>query len=365
MSTLLLAGCGVLLVLLRVAWYFRAPSALGFNVVLHPLCGDWPSLRSSGPTMSLSSRPALLAADAVSSLYRFRPVRPLLTSAHLPASHSAASASLGLKKAHFAMPPRWLKPTERVNTDYSTITFAISDPDGSITSALLNGRAALFGKEVIIQRWVDKPALVQCSHCHALGHIRTSRACPLGKDSVKCFICGGSHQSDTHDQKCPRKHAVAGICDCKHFKCLNCHNTGHNCKDTRCPARDLFQPRASRRPRKPRNKGKERQWAPDREPSIVDSDEDLYRPAPLPQNPTGRQIRTVLHNRSIANLCRMSSRSRVDENNASGSNIGLSYDAEEFPEVLNHAEPMDTDLTRLTEYSPSQCQGDVTEMNLA
>ena len=271
----------------------------------------------------------------------------------------------GLKKAHFAMPPRWLKPTECVKTDYSTITFAISDPDGSITSALLNGRAALFGKEVIIQRWVDKPALVQCSHCHALGHIRTSRACPLGKDSVKCFICGGSHQSDTHDQKCPRKHAVAGICDCKHFKCLNCHNTGHNCKDTRCPARDLFRPRASRRPRKPRNKGKERQWAPDREPSIVDSDEDLYRPAPLPQNPTGRQIRTALHNRSIANLCRMSSRSRVDENNASGSNIGLSYDAEEFPEALNHAEPMDTDLTRLTEYSPSQRQGDVTEMNLA
>ena len=61
----------------------------------------------------------------------------------------------------------------------------------------------------------------------------------------------------------------------------------------------------------------------------------------------------------------MSSRSRVDENNASGSNIGLSYDAEEFPEALNHAEPMDTDLTRLTEYSPSQHQGDVTEMNLA
>ena len=93
MSTLLLAGCGVLLVLLRVARYFRAPSALGFNVVLHPLCGDWPSLRSSGPTMSLSSCPALLAADTVSSLYRFGPVRPPLTSARLPTSHSAVSAS--------------------------------------------------------------------------------------------------------------------------------------------------------------------------------------------------------------------------------------------------------------------------------
>jgi hypothetical protein len=77
----------------------------------------------------------------------------------------------GLKKAHFAMPPRWLRPIDRIETDYSSITFAISDPDGSIISTLLNGRAALFGKEVVIQRWIDKPALVQCSHCHALGHI--------------------------------------------------------------------------------------------------------------------------------------------------------------------------------------------------
>ena len=57
----------------------------------------------------------------------------------------------GLKKAHFAMPPRWLKPMEHILTDYFTITFAISDPDGSFTNTLLKGRAALFGKEVAIQ----------------------------------------------------------------------------------------------------------------------------------------------------------------------------------------------------------------------
>jgi hypothetical protein len=73
-----------------------------------------------------------------------------------------AKSMPGLKKAHFAMPPRWLKPVGRIETNYSTITFAISDLDGSITSTLLNGRAALFGKEVTIQRWVNKPALVYC-----------------------------------------------------------------------------------------------------------------------------------------------------------------------------------------------------------
>jgi hypothetical protein len=52
-----------------------------------------------------------------------------------------AKSMPGLKKAHFAMPLHWLKPVDRIETDYSTITFAISDLDGSITSMLLNGRA--------------------------------------------------------------------------------------------------------------------------------------------------------------------------------------------------------------------------------
>jgi len=108
----------------------------------------------------------------------------------------------GLRRAHFAMPPRWLRPVERIELDYSMITFTISDPDGAITSKLLTGRVALFRKEVAIQRWVNKPALVQCSHCHALGHIRSSRSCPLERDSVKCHICGGAHPSDKHHQSC-------------------------------------------------------------------------------------------------------------------------------------------------------------------
>ena len=147
-----------------------------------------------------------------------------------------------LKKVHLAMAPRWLKPVEQIKSTYSTITFAISDPYGTITNKLLKGRTALFGKEVVIQRWIDKPVLVQCLHCHTLGHIKSSRACTLGKDSVKCYRCGGSHHTETHNQSCPRKHAVAGICDCRHFKCINCHNTGHNSRDTRCPAQDLFRP---------------------------------------------------------------------------------------------------------------------------
>jgi len=285
-----------------------------------------------------------------------------------------------LKKAHFAMPPRWLKPVDSIESNYSTITFAISDPDGTIANKLLTGRAALFGKEVVIQRWVDKPALVQCSHCHALGHIRSSRGCPLARDSVRCHICGGAHTSDKHDQCCPRKHTVAGICDCKHYKCLNCHKTGHDCRNTRCPARDLFRPRQSRGPRKSKGKGKEREHLTADEPAdptnitaalpnstiehILDEDGDLYDPPPLPPNPTGPQIRTALHDRAIANICNHQSM-EVD----AGNNNAWSYNTDEFPEAINEGPSKPAEVTRTAmqsaDYSPSRPQLGDAQTNLA
>jgi hypothetical protein len=175
----------------------------------------------------------------------------------------------GLNKAVFAMPPRWLKPPGSISTDYSSITFAISNPNSSITSELLNGRAAMFGKEVRIQKWINKPTLVQCSHCHALGHNKASKACRLSKESVKCHICGGAHASDTHDQHCCKQHAVAGLCDCSHYKCLNCQKMGHNARDVRCPARELYCPCTPRKPTKNRDKGKDKEINTDSEQSAL------------------------------------------------------------------------------------------------
>jgi hypothetical protein len=161
----------------------------------------------------------------------------------------------GMKKVFFAMHPRWLTHPDRIYTPYSSITFAISDPDGSISSTLINNRAALFGKEVTIRKWIDKPAFIQCSRCHVLGHNKASRVCALSKDSVRCHICGSAHPSEDHDKRCPKKHAVAGICDCKR-KCLNCHNFGHDSRDPRCPARDQYRPRPARKPRKGKDRAK-------------------------------------------------------------------------------------------------------------
>ena len=169
----------------------------------------------------------------------------------------------GLKRVHFAIAPCWLKPLEHINPPYTSIMFAFSDPDSTVTNTLLQGRVALFGKEVTIKKWINKPPLVQCLHCHVLGHSKSSKACPLSKSSVKCYICRGAHKSEEHDQKCSQKHAIAGICNCRN-RCLNCHKSGHHCRDIRCPTHDLYRHKSPHNASKPKNKAKEK--APLEEP---------------------------------------------------------------------------------------------------
>jgi hypothetical protein len=55
-----------------------------------------------------------------------------------------------------------------------------------------------------------------------------------------------------------RKHAMAGICDCRNYKCLNCQNVGHHCRESKCPAREKYRPRHAHRPGRGRDKGKGR-----------------------------------------------------------------------------------------------------------
>ena len=139
-----------------------------------------------------------------------------------------------------------------------------------------------------------------------------------------------------------------------HFKCLNCHKTGHNCKDMRCLEQDLYRPWMNCRRKKPKNGGKYNDWAPEEELNVQDqntttedppdSDSDLYEPAPTctrPLSQQARQERTAQVHKGIENICT------------------TLYNINEYPEALNCPQPMDTDLapTGPIEYSPSHPQG--------
>jgi hypothetical protein len=238
----------------------------------------------------------------------------------------------GLRKTFFAMQPRWLKQIGQLNGPYSSVTFAISDPDGSAAQILFKGRTALFGKEVSVQKWIDKPALVQCARCHILGHNKTSKACQWGKDSVRCHFCGGAHKSEEHDQKCPRKHTVAGVCDCTHFKCLNCNGAGHHCREPRCPARERYRPRSARKRSKGKGKAadtaEQTPEAPEGEIE-ADQDEELEYLPLHPQPPPGPSRRTQLES--------------PERPGASRPSVGI--------------RPMEIDGPAASQHSPSRPQG--------
>ncbi len=149
----------------------------------------------------------------------------------------------GLHNVYFSSAPHWVKPVDQMKSCYSSFAFAFSDPDGLITKQLFSNKQALFGKQVQIERWVDKPPLIQCGRCHTLGHAASSKSCRLPVDSVKCYICGKGHLADTHNWECSKakQHKMAGTCDCR-WQCLTCNKFGHHAREPVCPAQEGFRP---------------------------------------------------------------------------------------------------------------------------
>ncbi|KAI0247832.1 hypothetical protein BJV78DRAFT_1285260 [Lactifluus subvellereus] len=178
----------------------------------------------------------------------------------------------GLKKVSFAMPPRWLRPVDHLNASYSTITFAISDPDGSITNTLLKNRPALFGKEATTKRLEAAPwAETRSNATDAEEHTAPTNMTKYAPEST------------------PQRGSVT----------------------VTTTTRALFRPRATRRADKARNRGRTNSTGPEPEqpaaPSatieeVLDPDDDLTNPPPLPPNPSGPQVRAALNRRAAAGI---------------------------------------------------------------
>jgi hypothetical protein len=60
----------------------------------------------------------------------------------------------------------------------------------------------MFRKAITPKRWQARPSILQCPHCHKLGH--QGLCYPLPKDALCCHICGGNHWAADHTQKCSK-----------------------------------------------------------------------------------------------------------------------------------------------------------------
>ena len=131
----------------------------------------------------------------------------------------------------FVMPPRWLLRPEEITSEYASLTFSVHDPDGSITKTILQTPLGAFGARVLARPFESRPPLRQCARCHWLGHIASDPGCKIGRDAVRCHICGGAHSATDHPTAAaPTATVNTAICDCP-IKCVNCRKAGHHALD--------------------------------------------------------------------------------------------------------------------------------------
>jgi hypothetical protein len=122
--------------------------------------------------------------------------------------------------------------------EHATVVFAYMDHTGKITKEAGEKGIWMFGERCQFVRLGDSPVFTQCGKCHELGHI--TNLCPLPRNASRCYRCGGSHESGSHDFLCKANtHKVGGKCDCA-FPCLLCKQTGHMCRDRKCAKRGAF-----------------------------------------------------------------------------------------------------------------------------
>ncbi|KAH9016989.1 hypothetical protein EDB85DRAFT_2155520 [Lactarius pseudohatsudake] len=208
------------------------------------------------------------------------------------------------EEAVYTAAPSWQIPPEKHMAERAMVIVAYVDPTGEISKHALADGVFMFGSPVKFVVLGDKPALIQCGRCHLLGHNKNSLLCKVPRTAVRCFHCGGSHDSTRHGFECKGQHKVAGRCDCA-VKCILCGKQGHHARSRACPKRGDFAPpklaRAQDTPtdRQPapapqaRAKGKQREAPPhqrvddDEAPPIPGGwDEPLFSPStiqgPLP-----------------------------------------------------------------------------------
>jgi hypothetical protein len=112
-----------------------------------------------------------------------------------------------------------------------------ADPDGAILRKIRSQKIFMFGSEVSVRTWRDKPLLRQCARCYKLDH--STARCPKSKDL--CVECGSStHLSSEHRARCAQCKGLEAHIECTHQKCCNCGGS-HRSDSADCPERRKYR----------------------------------------------------------------------------------------------------------------------------
>jgi hypothetical protein len=142
-------------------------------------------------------------------------------------------------------PPRWLgSPAHLDGKLHGSVVWSFYDPIGDAVELMTRRPPAFFGTYVRARKFSSRPTLVQCEHCHRLGH--TAARCQRLKVANICVLCGGPHTTASHPFHCPAPKHKGKKCDCP-VSCFLCREKkranfeGHHACSQSCPLRSQYR----------------------------------------------------------------------------------------------------------------------------
>jgi hypothetical protein len=132
----------------------------------------------------------------------------------------------------FCVSPHWQGNPANFKGRAATVIAVILDKDNLVCQRVSSEGVCMFSRQVKFVHTGSSPLLVQCSHCHEIGHYYTSPKCKW--TTSRCYRCGGNHDARDHSFECKKSHKVVGVCDCTP-KCILCKGTGHHAREKQCP----------------------------------------------------------------------------------------------------------------------------------
>jgi len=94
--------------------------------------------------------------------------------------------------------PYWLT-ARMAGAHHGSISFAFLDKDGSKLQRLIRNPPFLFGNRTTkVRKYISRPLLLECMHCHRLGHL--AQRCSVPSTRLVCPICRQNHKEECRER---------------------------------------------------------------------------------------------------------------------------------------------------------------------
>ncbi|KAH0580049.1 hypothetical protein H2248_002863 [Termitomyces sp. 'cryptogamus'] len=140
-----------------------------------------------------------------------------------------------MSKVKLLSKPRWMRAEADLRgKDYSSVVLEFAKEEDAKTMLAVK-YVAMYTKFCEVVHHADRPPVLQCSKCWALGH-HVARC----RNTIQCRICARGHSEEEHRQNETQHRTDGREEEDGDIKCVNCGGD-HPATDRACPERKRYQ----------------------------------------------------------------------------------------------------------------------------